>query len=79
MEHSEARTVQELASKGQTVPEKYIHGDGHDLGAPDAPTMDIPSIDISLLCSASPQTSSVELDKLKSALNTWGCFQVRLS
>lgn len=63
-------TVQELASKGEEIPEKFIHKDG-DGGAPNAPIMDVPVVDIALLGS-----STEELDKLRSALNTWGCFQV---
>ena len=78
MESSKARTstVQELASKGHQIPEKYIHKDGHDSGAPNAPLMDVPSIDLALLASSSSEAAK-ELEKLKLALATWGCFQVR--
>ena len=64
------RTVQELAAKGEEIPQNYLHKEG-DGGAPNAPPMDVPVVDIALLSS-----SSEELQKLCSALNTWGCFQV---
>lgn len=63
------RTVQELAAKEEEIPQNYLHKEG-DGGAPNAPPMDVPVVDIALLSS-----SSEELQKLCSALNTWGCFQ----
>ena len=64
-----SNTVQELSFKGE-VPENYIYKGGNG-GAQNAPVKDIPVIDVGLL-----GTSPEELEKLKSALSTWGCFQV---
>ncbi|CAB4278414.1 unnamed protein product [Prunus armeniaca] len=69
-------TVQELLGKGkgEQVPEKYIH----KVGAPNASSaqlMDIPVIDLGLLLTPSSITAQ-QLEKLRSALTTWGCFQV---
>ncbi|ONI13828.1 hypothetical protein PRUPE_4G248300 [Prunus persica] len=76
-------TVQELLAKGkgkgEQVPDKYIHKvtDGC-IGAPSASSaalMDIPVIDLGLPLTPSSITAQ-QLDKLRSALTTWGCFQV---
>ncbi|POO01322.1 Oxoglutarate/iron-dependent dioxygenase [Trema orientale] len=64
-----SKTVQELAFRGEEVPENYIYKDGYS-GDTNAPVMEIPVIDIGLL-----GTSAEELERLKSALSTWGCFQ----
>ncbi|XP_062078208.1 jasmonate-induced oxygenase 4-like [Humulus lupulus] len=64
-----SKTVQELALQGEEVPENFLYKDGHG-GSPDVPVMDVPVVDIGLL-----GTSAEELEKLKSALSTFGCFQ----
>ncbi|ONI13831.1 hypothetical protein PRUPE_4G248600 [Prunus persica] len=71
-----SQTVQELLGKGkgEQVPEKYIQ----KVGAPNASSaqlMDIPVIDLGLLLTPSSITAQ-QLEKLRSALTTWGCFQV---
>ncbi|KAL5547726.1 hypothetical protein UlMin_002957 [Ulmus minor] len=66
------KTVQELAYTAQEVPENYIQKDC-DVGDLNAPVMEIPVIDISFLGNSS--TSADELNKLRSALGTFGCFQ----
>lgn len=58
------------------VPDKYIHKKASDADQAfdDAslPHMDFPPIDLDLLLSS----SEPELHKFRSALTTWGCFQV---
>ncbi|KMT06782.1 hypothetical protein BVRB_7g159410 [Beta vulgaris subsp. vulgaris] len=67
------KPVQELLQDG-VVPEAYIvqlEDDNEDGDRP-VPLMDGPILDFSLLSSSDPQ----ELDKLQSALSSWGCFQL---
>nr|AIS20826.1 EFE [Pyrus x bretschneideri] len=78
MELLGSKTVQEVLIQGEQVPEKYIHKveDG-GVPVPDASAaqlMDVPVIDLALLAASS--ISADELEKLRSALATWGCFQV---
>ncbi|KAJ6673296.1 OXOGLUTARATE/IRON-DEPENDENT DIOXYGENASE [Salix viminalis] len=70
-----SNSVQEMASSGQEPPVKYFYK-GNDGGVLDSsvPLIEIPVVDLGLL--PSPSTSAQELDKLKLALSTWGCFQV---
>jgi hypothetical protein len=67
------KAVQELVINGDQLPERYIHKGG-DVGVLDVPLVQIPVVDIALLSSFS--TSTEELQKLRSALSSWGCFQV---
>lgn len=68
------KAVQELVINGeQLLPENYIHKDS-DRGVLDVPLVEIPVVDLALLTSL--PTSREELEKLRSALTTWGCFQV---
>ncbi|XP_021647997.2 protein SRG1 [Hevea brasiliensis] len=69
-------SVQELSIIGKEPPQNYFHK-GSDAGILDAsvPLIQIPVVDIGLL--ASPSTWTHELHKLRSALSSWGCFQVR--
>ncbi|KAH9805389.1 Fe2OG dioxygenase domain-containing protein [Citrus sinensis] len=68
-------TPQELIISGKESLENYIQK-GSDAGTFDAslPPLEIPIIDFGLL--TSPSSSSQELEKLRSALCSWGCFQV---
>ncbi|KAL2929781.1 hypothetical protein RDABS01_035191, partial [Bienertia sinuspersici] len=68
----EGKLVQEIAKKGDHVPDEFLHKDGFPEGI-DAPNMwrDTLLIDYSLLSSS----STSELAKLRSALSQWGCFQ----
>ncbi|KAE7997662.1 hypothetical protein FH972_002277 [Carpinus fangiana] len=66
------KAVQELVIDGDQLPEKYIHKGG-DGGVLDVPLVQIPVVDLALLSSFS--TSTEELQKLRSALSSWGCFQ----
>lgn len=67
-------TEQELIISGKESLENYIQK-GSDAGTFDAslPPLEIPIIDFGLL--TSPSSSSQELEKLRSALCSWGCFQ----
>lgn len=67
------KSVQELVINGEELPENYIRKDG-DRGILDVPLVEIPVVDLGLLASSS--TSGEELEKLRSALSSWGCFQV---
>nr|GFC84171.1 non-heme dioxygenase N-terminal domain-containing protein [Tanacetum cinerariifolium] len=67
--------VQEVSAKCEQLPERYFRKHDEEYGgnltnAHDV-TAEIPVIDFSLLATSSPS----ELDKLKSAVITWGCFQ----
>ncbi|KAL9339631.1 hypothetical protein Peur_068646 [Populus x canadensis] len=70
-----SNSVQEMATNGQEPPVKYF-SKGNDGGVLDAPVplIEIPVVDLGLL--TSPSTSAQELEKLKLALSSWGCFQV---
>ncbi|KAF3453063.1 hypothetical protein FNV43_RR03496 [Rhamnella rubrinervis] len=74
MEAPAPKTVQELVFEEEEIPEKYIHREygGHTNDA--FPYMEIPTIDIGLLVSSS-NSAADEIQKLRSALSTWGCFQ----
>ncbi|KAL2929789.1 Protein SRG1 [Bienertia sinuspersici] len=67
-----SKLVQEIARKGNDIPEEYLHKNGFPeaIDAPDLWRHDL-LIDLSLLSS-----SKLELEKLQSALSEWGCFQV---
>ncbi|GFY99680.1 2-oxoglutarate (2OG) and Fe(II)-dependent oxygenase superfamily protein [Actinidia rufa] len=69
------KPLQELLIAGDNLPEKYIYKDS-DYGVIDSspPLMEIPVIDLRLLASSSPSGED-EVEKLKSALCSWGCFQ----
>ncbi|KAL3532273.1 hypothetical protein ACH5RR_005794 [Cinchona calisaya] len=69
------RLVQELAEDDGELPERFICKDTpHGLITSSLPLMDIPVIDFSHLSSSSATTD--ELQKLQSALSSWGCFQI---
>ncbi|KAL7189826.1 hypothetical protein ACSBR1_039461 [Camellia fascicularis] len=80
---SVSKTVQEMSKDGDEPPQNYIVRDNTLFGPIDTspPLALIPVIDISLfLTSPSSLHSSLqeetELEKLRSALSSWGCFQV---
>ncbi|GJZ05033.1 hypothetical protein Tco_0538308 [Tanacetum coccineum] len=68
------KQVQEIAANCEQLPERYIRKQNEEYGAnvtkSDVTSAIIPDTDLSLLTS-----SPLELDKLKSAVITWGCFQ----
>lgn len=68
-----SKLVQEIAKKGDEIPEEYLRKDGFPeaIDAPDLWRGKL-LIDFSLLSSY----SATELAKLRSALSQWGCFQV---
>lgn len=76
MEAPAPKTVQELVFEGEEIPEKYIQKVHGGLTNDALPYLEIPSIDIGLLVSSS-NSAADELQKLRSALSSWGCFQVR--
>ncbi|GAB4852673.1 hypothetical protein Ancab_016888 [Ancistrocladus abbreviatus] len=78
--NSKLNLVQEIAGKVGKVPERFVHKNGYPQAsdASSAPWMDDLLIDLSLLSpsSSSPQQAAAELVKLRSAVTSWGCFQV---
>ena len=71
-----SRRVQEMVLKGEEPPPLYICRDG-DTEDVSSALSSIPVIDLSLLSStATIFEQEEELQKLKSALCSWGCFQV---
>nr|XP_011457663.1 PREDICTED: protein SRG1-like isoform X2 [Fragaria vesca subsp. vesca] len=70
------KTVQEQLIEGEVLvpPPKYILKDGVPLPDASVEFMDVPVIDLGLLTPSS--ISMEEFEKLRSALNKWGCFQV---
>ncbi|GAB2289494.1 hypothetical protein Dimus_023804 [Dionaea muscipula] len=69
-----SKPVQEILQSGDEVPERYIHKDAaaQPIDASSLPWMPSPAVlDLQLLLS-----SQTELDKLRSALDYWGCFQL---
>ncbi|XP_021765351.1 protein SRG1-like [Chenopodium quinoa] len=71
--YDQLKPVQELLQSG-VVPEMYLQQlkDEHQVGDGPLPLMDGPIMDFSLLSSSNLE----ELSKLRSALSTWGCFQL---
>ncbi|KAL8236970.1 hypothetical protein R6Q59_018051 [Mikania micrantha] len=69
-----SKQVQEIAADCRQLPERYIRQEDKEYGnvtnADVFLPAEIPVIDVSLLTS-----SPLELDKLKSAIINWGCFQ----
>ncbi|GAB4828220.1 hypothetical protein Ancab_035134 [Ancistrocladus abbreviatus] len=63
--------IEEISLSGDQIPERYFYKKSD---SQDVPLMNSLIIDLNLLL---PSTSSVEeLNKLRSALSTWGCFQL---
>ncbi|KAF8393131.1 hypothetical protein HHK36_021372 [Tetracentron sinense] len=72
-----SKLVQELAIDGKEPPARYFFRDGKDAPIKTSPLLSsIPVIDFGLLSSSSSSPSAKEeLEKLRSALSSWGCFQ----
>lgn len=72
--------MQELVAGRQgagAVPARYVARHDHD-GTEEAPTAEVPVIDLGLLCQpAAGGESADEAAKLRSALESWGLFLVR--
>lgn len=74
-----SKRVQEMVLDGEDPPALYICRDGDDDTEDVSSTISpIPIIDLSLLSPSATctQESKEELQNLKSALSSWGCFQV---
>uniref|UniRef100_A0A2P2K1J0 Uncharacterized protein MANES_04G109700 n=1 Tax=Rhizophora mucronata TaxID=61149 RepID=A0A2P2K1J0_RHIMU len=71
-----SRRVQEMVINGEEPQPPYVCG--KDLPSADGsgPQSLIPIIDLSLISSLEPSTAQEELQKLSSALCSWGCFLV---
>lgn len=76
-----SKRVQEMVINGEEPPSPYISRDDGDEDASSASASQlIPIIDLSLILSStnhhtSEEKEEEELQKLKSALSSWGCFQ----
>ncbi|KAF5739065.1 protein SRG1-like isoform X1 [Tripterygium wilfordii] len=70
-----AKRVQEMALDGEELKPPYICRDGDKAEENFALSFEIPVIDLSLVSSSDPCTPKEELQKLKSGLCSWGCFQ----
>ena len=72
-----AKRVQEMVLSGDEPPPPYVcRDDEHVQNVPSA-SCELPIIDFGLLSSPTPPAKQKEeLEKLKSALSFWGCFQV---
>ncbi|KAJ9692765.1 hypothetical protein PVL29_011719 [Vitis rotundifolia] len=70
-----AKRVQEMVLNGEDPPQPYICRDDDDSEDVSSSLSPIPIIDLSLFSSSAPETTEKELQKLKSALSSWGCFQ----
>uniref|UniRef100_A0A5B6YUL7 Putative Codeine O-demethylase n=1 Tax=Davidia involucrata TaxID=16924 RepID=A0A5B6YUL7_DAVIN len=72
-----SKRVQEMVLNGEEPPLSYICRDGDDTEEDSTPTSPIPIIDMSFLSCSTPSTREYEeeLQKVKSALCSWGCFQ----
>ncbi|EEF28712.1 conserved hypothetical protein [Ricinus communis] len=68
-----SKYVQEMSIDGDEPHARYII---KDILNPSPPSVSIPVIDLSLLSSLSSKGAE-ELDKLKEALSSWGCFQMK--
>ncbi|KAH8481728.1 hypothetical protein H0E87_029280 [Populus deltoides] len=70
---SKSKSVQELVRNSEEPPGKYFYEDGvHGVLDSSLPVLEIPVIDTSRL--TSPSTSREEVEKLRSALISCGCF-----
>ncbi|KAJ0043937.1 hypothetical protein Pint_19241 [Pistacia integerrima] len=71
-----SKRVQEMVLKGEEPPPPYVCRDGDAVHEVAAPFSMIPTIDLSLCALSTPgMEQEEELQKLKSALCSWGCFQ----
>ncbi|KAA8540512.1 hypothetical protein F0562_024569 [Nyssa sinensis] len=70
-----SKRVQEMVLNGEEPPQLYICRDGDDTEDDSTLISPIPIIDMSLLSCSTRSTYEEELQKLKSALCSWGCFQ----
>ncbi|GAV85795.1 2OG-FeII_Oxy domain-containing protein/DIOX_N domain-containing protein [Cephalotus follicularis] len=71
-----AKRVQEMVLDGEEPPAPYLSRDGDEAQDISSPSSIIPIIDLSLFSSSIPHNKQEEeLQKLRSALSSWGCFQ----
>ncbi|KAJ4851663.1 hypothetical protein Tsubulata_014487 [Turnera subulata] len=71
-----SKRVQERVLNGEEPQPPYVcRDDSTDENVPVSQSSSIPFIDLSLLSSLEPSTAEQELQKLRSALSSWGCFQ----
>lgn len=72
-----SKRVQEMVLNGEEPQPPYVcRDDNTNEDALSTPSL-IPIIDLSLLSSSEACSTAQELQKLRSALCSWGCFQVQ--
>lgn len=75
-----SKRVQEMVLKGEEPPHLYVCREGDATQEVSSTLSSIPVIDFSLLSTSAPSTKQEEeeeiLEQLRSALCSWGCFQV---
>lgn len=72
-----SKRVQDMVLNGEEPPPLYICRDGDANEDVSSASSSIPIIDLSLLSSSAPGSKQEEeLENLRSALCSWGCFQV---
>lgn len=74
MEALLSKRVQEMVLNGDEPPPPYVCRDDESIQNVPPALCSIPIIDFELLSSSTKQKQ--ELQKLRSALSSWGCFQV---
>ncbi|XP_021906591.1 probable 2-oxoglutarate-dependent dioxygenase ANS [Carica papaya] len=71
-----SKRVQEMVLNGEQPPELYISRDGSEGVDVCSASTPVPIVDISFFSSSVPSdVQGEELQKLRSILSTWGCFQ----
>ncbi|KAJ4718478.1 2-oxoglutarate (2OG) and Fe(II)-dependent oxygenase superfamily protein [Melia azedarach] len=70
-----SKRVQEMVINGEEPPAPYICRHVDATPEVSAALSPVPIIDLSLFSSSTPETKQKELQKLRSALSSWGCFQ----
>ncbi|KAL3507235.1 hypothetical protein ACH5RR_032617 [Cinchona calisaya] len=71
-----ALSVEELSIEGNNPPKNYVVKDSESINSSRLPLLEVPTIDIGLLCSSSSSFQvEEELKKLRSALSSFGYIQ----
>jgi hypothetical protein len=72
-----SKRVQEMVLNGEEPPPLYVCRDGDETEEVSSTLSSIPIIDVSLFSTSAPSSKQEEeLEQLRSALCSWGCFQV---
>ncbi|XP_062157136.1 protein SRG1-like [Alnus glutinosa] len=73
-----SKRVQEMVLNGEEPPPLYVCRDGDETEEVSSTLSSIPIIDVSLFSASAPSSKQEEeLEQLRSALCSWGCFQAK--